>query len=142
MTSDHWVEEILAVKMPAQIPIEVRNLFDVARGTLCYGWFFYPLYTLRSEESFRVLEAPLKHRCQELGAPRGASKGFSTMVDWLASRDVISKEERVRWEAAKHLQNSSSHPERQSINSSVSAVNGLQIAVEMTVSLFGAVDSS
>lgn len=138
ITSERWAEEILALEMPDTIPRPVRDVFEVARGTLCYGCFFYPLYALGSEQCFRVMETALRHKCRDLEAPAHVSKGFKSMVEWLVSRGAIEKTDELRWDAARRLRNAASHPDRQSIVMPTMAVNNLDIAVEMTSALFRA----
>ena len=136
ISATDWAGKILAIEMPEAVPQDVKNIFDVARGTLCYGCYFYPLYTLGSEQCFRVLEAALRHKCRDLGAPERVRRRFGGMVDWLVTQGIIRDEQRVRWDAARRLRNMASHPERQSIKMPTMAVHELSIAVEMTTSLF------
>jgi len=32
-------------------------MYEAARASMCYGYFFYPLYTLATQQLFRVAEA-------------------------------------------------------------------------------------
>ena len=64
-----WANRILKSKLSAKVPKVVQNLFNVSQATLCYGWFYYPLYTLGIEQSYRVLETALRIKCDQLGAP-------------------------------------------------------------------------
>ena len=62
LNDEDWAAIILEPELTPAVPEEVRNLFEVAQGVLCYGCFFYPLYTLGSEQFYRVLEAALRPR--------------------------------------------------------------------------------
>ena len=64
-----WAKEILAVGLSERVPLEVHRLFAVARGAMLYGCFFYPLFTLSSEQLFRAAEASVALKCRALGAP-------------------------------------------------------------------------
>ncbi len=46
MTHEVWLEVHLRPKLNTKIPEEVSALFEVARGAMIYGWFFYPLIAL------------------------------------------------------------------------------------------------
>jgi hypothetical protein len=54
MTAERWVQRILAVGLSEDVPAEVKDLCEVARGVLLYGYFFYPLYMLGDEQLHRV----------------------------------------------------------------------------------------
>jgi len=95
-------------------PSEVKGLFEVARGAMAYGFFFYPLYTLASEQLFRVAEAAVAHKCRSMRAPEKA-RTFKQRIDWLLERGAVPKSEATRWDAIRKLRNSASHPDRQSI---------------------------
>ena len=49
MTGDEYLQFILEPKLHSSVPSEVQGLFEVARGVMVYGYFFYPLYTLAVE---------------------------------------------------------------------------------------------
>jgi len=54
MTGDTWIQAILDFDLLETVPIEVRKLFAVACGAIAYGYFFYPLLTLATEQLYRV----------------------------------------------------------------------------------------
>ena len=55
--SDDLLRRILKPRLSESVPKQVRALFEVARCSMCYGHFFYPLFILGEEELFRVAEA-------------------------------------------------------------------------------------
>ena len=59
MTAEDWVAQFLTPKLIESVPEEIQILFEVARGSLAYGYFFYPLYALAGEQLFRVGEAAI-----------------------------------------------------------------------------------
>lgn len=66
---DRWAELLLEPRLSERVPSEVRELFELARGSMSYGYLFYQLYTLGSEQIIRVFEAELKHKCVAVKAP-------------------------------------------------------------------------
>lgn len=56
---------------------------------MVYGYFFYPLYTLASEQLFRVAEAVVTHKCHELGASPKKMNTFEKKVQYLLDEGVI-----------------------------------------------------
>ena len=65
-----WLEEVLDPKVEQQVPQEIRELFEVARGAMAYAYFFYPLYTLALEQLLRVADAAVLHRCRSTTHPQ------------------------------------------------------------------------
>lgn len=95
-----------------------------ARGALVYGCFFYPLYTLAAEQLFRVIEAAIVHRCEQLGAPN--MRNLQSQITWLINRGIIPSAEADRWDAARQLRNIASHPTNQAIFTPGMALNFLE----------------
>jgi hypothetical protein len=72
-TRDKRAEEFLEPILCKETPKDIINLFEVARGCLLYGYFYYPLYTIGIENLYRVLEGAVSRKCKSLNAP--TSKG-------------------------------------------------------------------
>src|SRR5205823_2457300 len=69
ITGEQWVQRVLEPKLSANVPEEVEKLFEVARGSMIYGWFYYALMTLAAEQLFRVCELAAKKRCEKASIP-------------------------------------------------------------------------
>ena len=124
ITGDEYLNHILEPKLVASVPTDVQALFEVARGAMAYGYFFYPLYTLATQQLFRVAEAAVIHKCKALGALK--SKGtFKKRIDWLMNDGAIPQSELNRWEAIRKLRNIASHPDLQSILTPGNAIGQL-----------------
>ena len=50
LDGDDYLRSILEPKLQESVPREVRALFEVTRGGMAYGFYFYPLYALASEQ--------------------------------------------------------------------------------------------
>jgi len=111
---EKYLEIILEPKLSEKVPIEVRKLFEVARGALIYGFFFYPLYTLACEQLFRIAETALTYRCELINI-KESKKKFESKIDFLAHEKLIAEEGKNIWHALRKLRNYASHPEDQSI---------------------------
>src|SRR4051794_24132114 len=66
MDGHDWARTFLAVELKGHVPESIRDLFDVARGALVYGWFFYPLFRLGEDQLHRVVEAAAAARYQQV----------------------------------------------------------------------------
>lgn len=130
-----WAELILKAKLSVSVPDDVAEMFEVARGTLVYGWFFYPLYTVGSEQLFHVHEASVAHRCDQLKAPKKVST-FATRLDWLFNQGILTEKRFRQWTASRNLRNSAAHKKSQSIFDPTMAVRNVNIAAELINELF------
>ena len=135
ITGDEYLNRILAPKLVESLPAEVQALFEVARGGMVYGYFFYPLYTLAAEQLFRVVEAAVAHKCKALGTPR-SRRTFEKRIDWLVEGGVIPRSESARWHAARKLRNAASHLEHQMILTPGNAIGMLESIADDLNSLF------
>jgi hypothetical protein len=109
---DEWVTAMLVPRLEPQVPREIVQLFEAARGAMIYSWFFYPLATLAVEQNHRIMEAAAKLRAAQVGRP---AKRLADAILSLQSVGIITAENFGKWEATRKSRNSSSHPERQEI---------------------------
>jgi len=114
LSGEDWIASLLVVELPEKVPEDVRRLFAVARGAMAYGCFFYPLFTLGLEHSFRVLEAALTVKCQQLGG-RGKQKSWKDKLRLLVAQGAISDPEAAKWDAKREFRNLVCHPDFQQI---------------------------
>lgn len=119
---DKRVEEFLIPVLCEETPKEVIDLFEVARGCMSYGYFFYPLYTLGIEQLYRVLEAAVSMKCKSLDSPKSI-KQYKQKIDYLIEMNIIPVRESELWHVARKLRNSFSHTESQSILFPMDALN-------------------
>lgn len=136
ITSDDYLRYILKPKLLESVPTDVRALFEVARGAMAYGYFFYPLYTLAAEQLFRVAETAVTHKCKTSGAPKSRNT-FEKRIGWLVDKGVIPSSERVRWDATRELRNMASHPKCQTILTPGNTMGLLENIATQINSLFG-----
>ncbi len=121
---EEWLSDILQPQIDDTVPLEVKELFEVARGAMAYGYFFYPIYTLGIEQLFRVIEAAVTFKCKVMGAP--SDIGYEKKVNWLIKKGVIPRGESLRWKAIRELRNMASHPEMQSIHPPTDALKFIE----------------
>lgn len=67
--SEAWFFDIVRSDLDPGVPLNIRRLFEIARGTWVYSLMFYPLLTLGTEQMFRVFEASVTEKCKILNAP-------------------------------------------------------------------------
>jgi hypothetical protein len=136
-TGEQRAEDFLQPQLGDHVPLEVRRLFEVARGALLYGYFFYPLYVLGSEQLFRVIETAVSEKCIAMKANRKIRNGkFEDKLAYLRQEDVIPEAEWIRWDATRKLRNLASHPESQTLYGPPDALRNLWITTEQIHLLF------
>ena len=107
ITGEDWLQLILKPQLIDTVPIEIHQLFEVARGALAYGYFFYPLYTLAAEQLYRVVEAAVSYKYNSLGGPKPSKTTFEKKIDWLFDVGVlIDTAEIQRQQAIERFKNS------------------------------------
>lgn len=114
MVAEDWIGPLLKPKLSKTVPQDVRDLFEVARAGMAYGYFFYPLWTLGVEQLFRVTEAAVSHKCKFLKAPKSKRRS-ADKIDWLENQKAISSTDKDKLHYVRKLRNVTSHPERQQI---------------------------
>lgn len=132
-----WAELILEPKLRPSVPDDIAAMFEVARGILVYGWFFYPLYTAGSEQLYHVNEAAAAIRCGQLNAPKNV-RTFAKRLDWLFDQGHLTEQRFKQWTASRGLRNSAAHKKNQSIYDPTMAVRNIDITVELINELFQA----
>jgi hypothetical protein len=113
MTGEDWVELFSAPQLSENVPENVRELFEVARGSFAYGYYFYPLATLACEQLFRVVETALTEKCKASRAPKGKTNSFEKKIKYLFDSGFISNVESESLHGFRKMRNVASHPERQ-----------------------------
>ncbi|SRR5258707_7611595 len=143
-TPSNWIEAHLQPRLSPNVPQEIASLFEVARGSMIYGWFFYPLITLGAEQSYRVLEAALRKRCEQAGIQikRLTKKGkmidtrFAENIESLVRAGIIPVADVPRWDIARILRNLASHPDSQSIMTPGITISLLSSVTDLLNSLY------
>lgn len=113
MTGEDWVEVFSKPQLSENVQENVRELFEVARGSLAYGYFFYPLATMACEQLFRVTETVITEKCKAINAPKGRTKDFKDRIQYLFDNGIISNKESETLHSFRKMRNKASHPERQ-----------------------------
>jgi hypothetical protein len=102
ITPERSAQYFLEPQLDSNVPAQIRTMFNVARGVMLYGSFFCPLYTLGTEQLYRVADAATWLRCRQLGKPLPAGRPeremFAERVRWL-SLDPPTPEFLAGWRA-------------------------------------------
>ncbi len=137
---EQWMScayDFLKPQLSETVPDGTKALFEVARGTMVYGLFFFPLYSMGTEQLFRVAENALRQKCIALGMQfKDGKMYFGDMLGRLTKKSVISKDRRQVWECFRQLRNIYSHPGNQTIITPALAEKTLKTITEQINLLF------
>lgn len=139
-----WIVLYLGPKLGSHVPKDIAAMFEVARGSMVYGWYFYPLLTLGTEQCYRIAEAAVRFRCKQLGEPlvsvtkknHERQQTFHDLCQALVQRGVIPESDVEFWRAARDLRNWASHPQDQPIMMPAQAAGVLQRTADKINELF------
>jgi hypothetical protein len=134
-----WIEDIQKSKLYDTTPFEIQKLFEVAKGTMIYGYFFYPILTLASEQFARIAETAINIKCSTINCPK-ARNTFRKKVDWLLQESILSDDLYTKWKSIVELRNRFSHPSRQNIFNPAMAI-GLMDSVAKNINHLFSKDS-
>jgi hypothetical protein len=94
----------LEPQLSGSVPVETRKLFEVARGTMIYGLYFYPLYSMGTEQLFRVAENALRQKCMMLGIHfKDGKMYFGGMLNRLIKMSIIPMDRKQLWECFRNV---------------------------------------
>lgn len=133
--SHPYMDRILSYQLNNEVPIEIRRLFEVARGAMVYSYYFYPLYTLAIDQLSRVGETALFHKAKQNGYSKKVPT-FSDMIKFLKEKNVLDDEKQKEWEFLRDFRNHASHRRNQSIYPPAAALGALEIFSKEINALF------
>jgi hypothetical protein len=144
LTEEIWVQHMMVPQLDDKVPQTIQELFEVARGSMIYGWFYYPLTTLAMEQLFRIMEAAAIRRCEASGIPTKIKRQnsdefdrpFSKILNDMLAANVVTAIEYKRWNAARDIRNDRSHPKSLMILMPGQALQTLTTCCELINKLF------
>lgn len=136
-TPREWMDFFLSPQVNQTVPVELAKMLEVARGTMIYSWYFYPLATLGAEQCFRILDTAAIVRIKNAGLRTKRKQTFNDNIIAMARHGLITQVNEKRWHAIRDLRNDSSHPAFQTILDPGQAQSLLSVAAELLNNLFG-----
>ena len=133
VAGEQWIEMFLRPQLSPHVPAELKQMFEIARGSIIYSWFFHPLATLGFEQCTRIAESAVFKKCAAL---KLRPTTFEMNIDELVSAGVIAAAEQSRWHAARRSRNDRSHAKTLLLIDPSQAASQLQTTAELLNSLF------
>jgi hypothetical protein len=113
-TGNLLAEHFCACEVSAAVSEEPARLFHVARGTIVYAVFFYPLFDIGLEKALAAVEVATKETCNARAMPKRNKKSQSDRIDWLCDSGWIDTSACRAMHSARLLRNHAIH-DRQSL---------------------------
>ncbi len=143
-TQQSWIDFHLRPRLNPTVPEEIILLYETVRGSMIYGWFFYPLLTLASEQCYRILEVAAHKKCEQLNIPterilksgKHRTRDFSELIQELKTYGAINIGDSHKWDAGRSLRNTTSHPQQRMILVPGQTLSILTITVNLINNLF------
>lgn len=114
ITHKEWFEKIYSKQLDDSVPIEISELIEVARGTMTYSYFFYPIFSFAAEQFTRIAETAITRKCESLKTNKSTNT-FEKKINWLSQQPEYEFISPKRWASIRKLRNMFSHPKKQSI---------------------------
>ncbi len=132
---EDYLAEVLEPALIPEVPTEVQQLYEMARGMYAYGYFFYPLFTVGMEYTYRAADAALFHLCDGMAVPEGVTN-FKRRIDLLVKEKLINSEDEEVWEGIRKLRNTFSHPKQAMFLPPTMAIGSIQAIANAINKLF------
>jgi len=135
LSEKDWFKAVFKYNLSKEVPIDIQELFYVAQGAMLYGYYFYPLFTLATEQLFRVVEAAVTKKCKLINGLTEKAK-FEKKINFLIRIGIIKKEDKNTWLNLKKLRNRTSHPVNQNIFPPSISIRMLETTSKLINALF------
>lgn len=122
-----------------RVPKEVRKLFAAAKGAMCYGYLFYPLYAISEDRLYLAVERAVKIRSIESGGPK---KAFADAIGWLCKNGFIERDICILLGIMRKGRNEAMHAEFQTIVQPQTSIRFARRVGETINILFADVDEA
>ena len=112
--AEEYFADIMNHRLSEHVPEDIHKLFEVTRGTMTYGYYYYPIFTIALEQLFRIMESSVSHVCKALGIP-ASIKTYNHKIEWLIETGILENSKKAGWDSLRRMRNSRSHPKSQMI---------------------------
>lgn len=135
LSAEDWVRQALVPQLAPHVPEAVREMFEIARGAIVYGVYFYPLFTLGSEQLLRVQEAAAREKAAAVGVDV-ENATYQELLRALRARGFLSGKDAKEWSERRKRRNFATHADRATILPPATALQELRRAAESMNRLF------
>lgn len=108
------VLELAKVALSDRVPDEIQKFFAVAKGIMCYGVFYYPLFAVAEDRLYLTIESAVRARYVSAGGPKKRPR-FEDASNWLCKNGYIDRESCIHLGLFRRSRNLAAHAEFQTI---------------------------
>jgi hypothetical protein len=142
--ASEWRKAFLSLRIDPTMPPDVVRMFEKARGSMLYSYFFHPLMAMGIEQCYRALESGARARCAQAGLPvdcvdnqgKPHPLSYSHNLRALAKAGLINDESLKLWQQARELRDWVMAPANQAALTLDHGVIALSRAAELLGRLF------
>jgi hypothetical protein len=118
ITPHDYISRITAIAPSEKTPMEVQRAFFLTRNAMCYGYWYYPMFTLGTEQILRVADFATAEAAKQynISPPKALKRmSFAERIEALVSAGAIPQEQKSLWDGLREFRNHVTHPSSQSI---------------------------
>lgn len=127
--------QIFSKKLNNNVPEEITNQIKAIQGTMIYGYFFYPIFTIAAEQSAIILETAITYKCIIHSMPDKIEK-LKNKIAWLHLKSFITDNDFKKIDCIRKLRNTISHPKKQNIITPYMAIDLINNVIDIVNELF------
>jgi len=128
-----WISFVNDLKLNDTVPVKVRDAYEFTIGAIGYAYFYYPLFTIVTEQVLRVADFAVAHLFA-LRSDLPKRKTFQARIEALRALNYLDEASYTRWDAIRNLRNRSTHPEWQQ-TWGPSSLDTIRVCVELVSNL-------
>lgn len=118
-TEKDFIRAVGDIELHSNIPLYIKNIFEIAKALFAYGYLYYPFCTVAVEQALKSLEAIISEKYEVSGGARVKSKGsypvLRDKINYLYAKGLVSEQQREILHDFRHLRNLTFHPKYQQI---------------------------
>jgi len=103
-----WIRFVNDLPVSPSVPQEVHTAFMFATGAIGYAYFYYPIFTIVSQQVLRVADFAVDKLFERLGLKPILS--FERRLATLRQQGLLTEAQANRWGGIRHLRNKATHP--------------------------------
>lgn len=133
-TGEDWIKSVNTIRLDPVVPIEVADLFEFAKGGLGYGYFYYPLFTLVTQQLLRVADIAIEVLFDSL-AIKPKPRSLDRRIVILRERWLIDDDQYFMLDLLRYMRNSATHGSSRTIMMPTGAIRDISWVADLISNL-------
>jgi len=111
---EDFVQAVSVIRLNNDLPLHIRNMFEIAKALFAYGYLYFPFCSLAVEQALKSLEAVITYKYEAIGGPiinrKGWNPALKEKIEYLYAMGIVSYKQKKVLHDCRHLRNVSFHP--------------------------------